>query len=194
MFLKQKLYLKFVAVALAMCTLFTVVPITAWADSTEAVGETAAAAEPVGEPYILAEDETKREAQVKHFRLSDGSYEAVVYPYDVHYASGGSFVAIDNSLVEAENDDYYTNADNAFDVNLPKNLTSGAPIEVTTGGYTVSWTLDAMRSNVKISNQKDKATQERNAELSRAKTKNEKNAAKGVKRNFTSKTRKMALF
>ena len=56
---------------------------------------------------IVGEAESKREESVKHFRLSDGTYIAAVYPYPVHYKDGNTWKDIDNSLVlsgaEAEN-------------------------------------------------------------------------------------------
>lgn len=36
-----------------------------------------------GEVYALSELKRKRESNVKHYRMSDGSITAAVYPYDV---------------------------------------------------------------------------------------------------------------
>lgn len=48
----------------------------------------------------IVEVNSLREENVKHFRLSDGSYEAVVYPYAVHRKdSNGEWQNIDNSLI-----------------------------------------------------------------------------------------------
>ncbi len=49
---------------------------------------------------ILEEDITKRESNVKHFRLSDGSYVAVIYNESVHYEKDGEWKDIDNTLTE----------------------------------------------------------------------------------------------
>ena len=48
--------------------------------------------------YIVGEDPEKREAHVKHFRLSDGTYLAAAYPYPVHYQEDGAWKPIDNRL------------------------------------------------------------------------------------------------
>ncbi len=47
---------------------------------------------------ILGEDETRREANVKHFKLTDGSMVAVSYPLSVHEEVDGAWEEIDNSL------------------------------------------------------------------------------------------------
>ena len=79
------------------------VKITGNPDS-EAAGEAQTETAPV---RIVGEAESKREESVKHFRLSDGTYIAAVYPYPVHYKDGNTWKDIDNSLVlsgaEAEN-------------------------------------------------------------------------------------------
>jgi len=50
---------------------------------------------------ILGEDETRREANVKHFKLVDGSMVAVSYPVSVHEEVEGEWQEIDHSLTPA---------------------------------------------------------------------------------------------
>ncbi len=75
--------------------------VRAWADDT-ATGkeeeEEAADAVPVGE------DDSKREANIKQFRMSDGSMLAATYPKAVHFQESGNWIEVDNRLeaVEAE--------------------------------------------------------------------------------------------
>lgn len=52
-------------------------------------------------PSVVSEESTLREQSTKHFRLSDGSYMAVVYNEPVHYKQGNEWAEIDNSLVSA---------------------------------------------------------------------------------------------
>ncbi len=47
---------------------------------------------------IIGEAEQLRDAQTKHFLLSDGSFVAVSYPVDVHEQVDGQWVELDNSL------------------------------------------------------------------------------------------------
>ena len=51
------------------------------------------------ETEIVNEIEERRETNVKHFRMSDGSVMAAVYPEAVHKMEDGHFVEIDNTLV-----------------------------------------------------------------------------------------------
>lgn len=52
-------------------------------------------------PAVVAEDIGRREPNVKHFVMSDGSYVAVTYSEPVHYRQGDEWMAIDNSLIPA---------------------------------------------------------------------------------------------
>lgn len=49
----------------------------------------------------MNEETSQREENIKHFRLSDGSYSAVVYDEPVHYRQEGEWIEIDNTLVPA---------------------------------------------------------------------------------------------
>ncbi len=58
----------------------------------------------VKEAVISSEDESKRGEFEKHFRLSDGSYEAVTYPFAVHYNDEGEWKDFDNTILPFEED------------------------------------------------------------------------------------------
>lgn len=51
---------------------------------------------------ILKEVVEKREENVKHFLMSDGTYQAVMYKGPVHYSKNGKWQDIDNSLTEKQ--------------------------------------------------------------------------------------------
>lgn len=52
---------------------------------------------------ILAEDVSLREENVKHFRMTDGSYTAVQYSSPVHYQTDeNTWEEYDNRLLETE--------------------------------------------------------------------------------------------
>ena len=83
------------------------VPVSAAEDPFEAAAPTAGESiRPENAPegsednlQVLYEVEEQREAAVKHFRLSDGSYVAASYPTAVHYAVGeDEWKEIDNTL------------------------------------------------------------------------------------------------
>ena len=79
------------------------------------------------EPHIIGEITEKRETNMKHFRMSDGSICAAVYPYEVHYADGnGELSEIDNSLTDEEdgNDNVLSNKKNDTYVKFMKKSNS----------------------------------------------------------------------
>lgn len=47
---------------------------------------------------VLGEDESRREESVKHFILSNGTRQAVIYSEPVHYMKNGKWHDIDNTL------------------------------------------------------------------------------------------------
>ena len=49
----------------------------------------------------MGEITDKRDANVKQFMLSDGTFEAVEYQYPVHYQKDGKWVDIDNTLIDS---------------------------------------------------------------------------------------------
>lgn len=74
-------------------------------------------------PEVLHEEESLREASVKHFRLDDGSYIAIGYETPVHYqADDGTWVDIDNTL-ELQEQVVMRSASSS--ANTPADITSG---------------------------------------------------------------------
>ena len=70
--------------------------------------DSASAFDYVGEAYEVTE---MREENVKHFRLEDGSYVAVMYDQPVHYYDeNSSWVDIDNRLTEGASEIYTSDA------------------------------------------------------------------------------------
>lgn len=60
----------------------------------------------------------KRKAREKHFLKANGEIEAYIYNEDIHFFKNGKYEEIDNSLIEQDN--YYTNKNNAFRVYFKK--------------------------------------------------------------------------
>ena len=96
-----------------MLILFYAIPSVVYSETIDALSslgesegaEQEAAAAPEGDEDFripLYEVEELREENVKHFKLSDGSYVAAQYNYPVHYDDGsGKLLDIDNTLSEA---------------------------------------------------------------------------------------------
>ena len=102
---RNKLCTKAISMFLALVLIFYFIPTVIYAEIADALSSiefTDAEAETEDNNEIIYEDISKREANVKHFRLADGTYIAMQYATDVHYiGDSGSYEDIDNSLKEA---------------------------------------------------------------------------------------------
>ena len=85
--------------------------------------------------YILGELIEKRSNDTKHFRMSDGSIKACVYPHDVHYLKNGNFEDIDNTLIYDEEKQIYKNKANSANISLPENFSDGYVEYITENGF-----------------------------------------------------------
>ena len=95
---------------------------------------------------IVAEDVGQRGEFSKTFTTTDGSFEAAVYPFPVHYRNGGKWQDIDNSLISAtdpiDNTAVLDNTANPTGVQFAKKSTSSKLVTVTTSVGKVSWYFD----------------------------------------------------
>ena len=102
------------------------------------------------EATIIAEETSKREENVKHFRMSDGSYKAAQYDVPVHFMLNGEWTDYDNTLTEVDADDEEnenklvknkdlknTLAD--YSVRLSKKTNGKKFIRIEKDGYKLSW-------------------------------------------------------
>jgi len=89
--------------------------------------------------YVVGEDESLRKENEKHFRMSDGSYIAAVYPEAVHYLEAGEWKDIDNTL--SLTDEGYVNAENDFEVVFSSDNNSSDLYTLTNGEYSVKLIL-----------------------------------------------------
>lgn len=90
------------------------------------------------EAYVLHEVDELREAEVKHYRLSNGSYAAVEFPNAVHYETEEEeYVDIDNTLTLGE--DGYSNTDNAVEYTFSDDFNSDTLLDCTYGEYGISF-------------------------------------------------------
>ena len=108
------------------------------------------------ETEIVNEIEERRETNVKHFRMSDGSVMAAVYPEAVHKMEDGHFVEIDNTLVEEE--ESYKTADGLVDVRFSKKPKKNKMVQIQLGDYEISFGIEkAKNKQVKIKNNENSA-------------------------------------
>ena len=100
------------------------------------------------EAEILAEETSKREQYVKHFRMSDGSYRATQYEVPVHFIQDGEWTDYDNTLVEVDADTEdgetasnkdLTNTLADYSVRLSKKTNGKKFVRIEKDGYKLSW-------------------------------------------------------
>ena len=102
------------------------------------------------EATIIAEETSKREENVKHFRMSDGSYKAAQYDVPVHFMLNGEWTDYDNTLTEVDADDEENenkliknkdlkNALADYTVRLSKKTNGKKFVRIEKDGYKLSW-------------------------------------------------------
>ena len=131
---------------------------------TSAFVENAGQGEVQNSAMVLEEEIDLREQNVKHFRLSNGTYAAVVYDSPVHYYEAGKWEEIDNSLkpstlleksITAKNGkelvitgiEYIENSSNNFNVKFPKKITSDTPIFISYNEHEIGFFVEESNSN-----------------------------------------------
>lgn len=168
---------KMIAVMLSMVMLISVLPMQGFAVYKSAMQETAINDEENRaetnlqedqtngdtEAVILAEDSEKREANVKYFRMSDGSMQAAQYAESVHFHKNGVWVDYDNTLTEVDADAEdneglsllkskdLTNQTADYAVRLSKKTNGKKFVRLEKDGYQISWYyLDAKKRTAKV--------------------------------------------
>ncbi len=140
---------RWIAVVLALSVLFSCLPMSVFAlDNTGA--------------DVIVEDESLREESVKHFKMPDGSYTAVVYTDPVHRKDAdGVWQDIDNRMDEStvKNKQAYVTSDGR--TVFSKKISSKDPtvFELSENGYSikVSFAEDSIKNTTaKLSNHAEK--------------------------------------
>lgn len=130
----QKRPIGLLCMIVSFALLLTSLPMVAFAAAIDEAESIADMTEPIDavtdngtaetDAYIVEELEERREPNIKHFRMSDGTYTAAVYPYDVHHEDNtGKLVDIDNSIhvdVDEEDDDVFQNESSSTYVKFMK--------------------------------------------------------------------------
>ncbi|MBQ5712225.1 MAG: DNRLRE domain-containing protein, partial [Oscillospiraceae bacterium] len=99
-------------------------------------------------PTVLYEDVSRRGRYEKHFVLSDGSYQAVVYTEPIHYATASGWEEVDNTLSLQDDLDggkRYVTVDGLADVSFASSANDRL-VTVKHDGYELSWNVRAVTS------------------------------------------------
>ncbi|MGY0374140.1 DNRLRE domain-containing protein [Clostridium sp. JNZ J1-5] len=132
-------------------------------------------------PNIVKEVEEKREENIKHFLLEDNTYEAVIYKDPVHYKENGKWQDIDNTLVEAKDDQgnsILENKKNDFKVKIAKKSNSEKLISINKDKYEISWKVSKVKKNYEPTN--TSGTSEKTVEKEKAEGTETTNTEKSV--------------
>ena len=93
------------------------------------------------EPVIIGEVKELREENVKHYKLSDGTYKAVVYSSPVHYEEAGEWKDIDNRITvdgKSKENRYSANID-GVEFSFPDKPTRNERIRINKNGKELSF-------------------------------------------------------
>ncbi len=165
----MKLLKKTLAVILVMLTLFTTctVAMPVFAES-EDINITEI--EENSEPEIISEITEKREENIKHFKLSDGSFVVAQYNSPVHYQDdNGEWIDIDNTVTEIDatteqtalfgTEDLYATNNTVYNVVFAKKSNSNTLISYEAKDYPISLNYQsAKKSNIKITENNEELT------------------------------------
>ena len=158
---KVKLFSKMLSIFLTIVLMVQVLPMNAIASIVDDITANANSdnilddiPEPTDtsqtEPEVVAEEISKREQNVKHFRMDDGTYKAVQYEGSVHFILNDEWTDYDNTLTEVDADEEEnenksvknkdlknTLAD--YSVRLSKKTNGKKFVRIEKDGYKLSW-------------------------------------------------------
>ena len=150
--IKRKSTLKLLAFILSVLMLIVSMPLTAFALALDSLNDSTDT--PSTSPkdiIVLEEDKALREENVKHFKLSNGTTKAVIYPGAVHYKDeNGNWIDIDNALT-LNGSEYSTS--NKSKIKFATKSGSNCLISIKDGEYKIDFTpLNTNKVNVAIEN------------------------------------------
>ncbi len=95
--------------------------------------------------YAVEELKSKRDANVKHFKMSDGTFAAATYDMPVHYYDGEEWQDINNYLIDGTDSDeniaVYENTDNPIKIKFAKKSNSKNILKLQQNNYKISFAL-----------------------------------------------------
>lgn len=83
----------------------------------------------------------ERDKYTKVYKTTQGTKKAIISSTPIHYEEDGNWCEIDNTLIESSNEEFYTNTDNFFEVEIPKELTADSQISIENDDFTLSFEL-----------------------------------------------------
>lgn len=133
---KEKLFLRFVSLALVFSLIIASVPGGATVSKAKAKS---ASSEDSEEVYVVKEMEEYRDQNSKTYLKSDGSMTQIVSTDILHYEENGEWKEIDNTLTATEDETGYTNTAGDISVTLPDELSDNGEVTISDDDYSVSF-------------------------------------------------------
>lgn len=136
---------KFLSLVTACALLLGSMPLLTAASGETTITETASST-------IIREDTALRGEYEKHFLMSDGSYQAVVYDEPVHQLVDGTWEDVDNSLILSASTDgvsEYTTANGITDVSFAQGV-GNKLVTIKQDAYSLSWGVQAVSNNTSV--------------------------------------------
>ena len=91
---------------------------------------------------VLTEIIDERDRYTKVFKTNNGTKKAIVSAAPIHYEENGKWVEIDNTLIDSNDKDYYSNRDNSFTASIPKEMSDDSEIKLEKDGYSIVFELE----------------------------------------------------
>lgn len=137
---------KCLSVFLVIVTIFTTFSVAMPVFASELITENTnisetASSQSEQKPVILGEVKELREENVKHYKLSDGTYKAVVYSSPVHYKEAGEWKDIDNRITadSTAKEKQYSASIDGIDFSFPDKLAKNERITINKEGKELSF-------------------------------------------------------
>lgn len=144
----RKCIVKIISCILATVILLSALPLSTFAAQFKARQMVQSETEENIPENVLYEITSKRDANTKVYKKSDGSYAAVFSSVPIHYEQDGKWLDIDNTL-QAKNKKL-ENIQNRFHVSFPNKLHS-APVSISCDTYQLDFSLlDAADSKAAV--------------------------------------------
>ncbi len=198
--IKTKRYLKILSIILSVAMLVQSIPMTVNAQIAESLLNDSVVSDSdlssdskiysneieksnetfdLSEIEIIGEIEELREESIKHFKTSDGSSLAVVYPQPVHTRTSANdkWKEIDNSLIKSTEGgkSVIKNKENSdFQVSFAENASTDAILNISDGNRSVSMSLNSSKKASTTAKIQEDTVAEPSAQITSSKTVEEK--------------------
>ena len=139
---KKNYSIKQISALLSLCLVFSMLTSLAPASSFNFSEQETVSGDSSGTDFVLEEDTTLRDAFTKHYIDPNGKRYAVIFPEQIHFKDGESWVEIDNTLQYDALEDAFVSQNDLFVSSFAKTANENRLITIRDGNYQLSWSVD----------------------------------------------------